>query len=114
MTLARCRGCGATIVFLPTRKGKRMPVDVASVAEGDTEFDYSRHSSHFSSCPKMRKPYATQRCKRCGLVLSESAARLLRAARRLDRSATATCERCTGAEPTIHRQALAEQARLGL
>lgn len=55
----RCRSCGAAIVFLRTRAGKRIPVNADTVAVGDCEFDHERHVSHFADCEqadRWRKP----------------------------------------------------------
>lgn len=54
-----CRSCGQYVVFLPTKSGKNMPVDVDTVDEADTEFDHKRHVSHFATCndpARFRKP----------------------------------------------------------
>lgn len=48
----QCRSCGAPIVWLPTRTGKTMPVDMATVRPGDALFDHTRHVSHFATCPQ--------------------------------------------------------------
>jgi hypothetical protein len=45
-----CRSCGADIVFLRTASGKTMPVNADTIEPGDTEFEYGRHVSHFSTC----------------------------------------------------------------
>ena len=47
-----CRSCGAKIVFLNTRSGKKMPVDAESWTPGETEYDPrdAGHTSHFASC----------------------------------------------------------------
>jgi hypothetical protein len=50
MDTAKCKKCRAEIVFLQTKK-TTMPVDVSSVIEGDTQFEYGKHVSHFSTCP---------------------------------------------------------------
>ena len=49
--LAKCRSCGAYIVWLKTQRGANMPTDADSVNEGDTEFDPKEYVSHFSTCP---------------------------------------------------------------
>lgn len=46
-----CRSCGAPIVFLKTRKDRRIPVDAGTVKLGDKDFDHTRHISHFATCP---------------------------------------------------------------
>lgn len=45
-----CRSCKADIVFLRTAAGKTMPVNADTVEPGDTEFEYGRHVSHYSTC----------------------------------------------------------------
>ena len=50
-----CRSCRAEIVWLKTTGGKAMPVDAASVQEGDKLYSYTRHISHFASCPDAKK-----------------------------------------------------------
>jgi hypothetical protein len=49
--ITRCRSCNARIVFLKTASGKNMPVDAGTVEATDTEFDSTRHKSHFAECP---------------------------------------------------------------
>lgn len=44
-----CRACRAEIVFLACKNG-HMPVDAGSVKEGDTDFDHTKHVSHFATC----------------------------------------------------------------
>lgn len=75
---ARCRSCGAAIIWAKTCGGKRMPVDAAPSADGNlvliesaqfTEVSVvsevspfpgrDRHKSHFATCPNApqhRKP----------------------------------------------------------
>jgi hypothetical protein len=57
---AKCRSCGAYIVWLKTKAGKNMPVDADSLDDVDLEaeagemplFDPSAgHISHFATCP---------------------------------------------------------------
>ena len=50
-----CRGCGAEIVFLKTRRGKWIPVDPLSVEDDDTEFDFDKHTAHHSTCPNQKE-----------------------------------------------------------
>ncbi len=49
--ITRCRSCRAQIVWFETPRGKRMPVDAATVEPDDQELDLSRHVSHFATCP---------------------------------------------------------------
>ena len=75
---AKCRSCGAAILWVKTQSGKSMPVDaqpcedgnvcVATCEGGPTAFvppegttisDATRHKSHFATCPNAathRKP----------------------------------------------------------
>jgi hypothetical protein len=55
---AKCRSCGAYIVWLKTRAGINMPVDADSVDDVEIEagemplFDAKQgHISHFATCP---------------------------------------------------------------
>jgi uncharacterized alkaline shock family protein YloU len=59
MKIAKCKSCEAPIVYLKTRKGATMPVDVDSLAmdedeiaelDVDTVFEYGVHVSHFATC----------------------------------------------------------------
>lgn len=50
----RC-SCGASIIFLRTAEGKRMPVELRSTRHTDDEstlFDPQRHQAHWPNCPK--------------------------------------------------------------
>jgi hypothetical protein len=48
----KCSSCSALIYFLTTTKRKAMPVDAETVTPGETEFDHTRHRSHFVTCPR--------------------------------------------------------------
>jgi hypothetical protein len=50
-----CKSCGAQIVWMKTATGKNMPVDAESVEKGDEQFDHTRHTSHFSTCPNAKQ-----------------------------------------------------------
>ncbi len=61
---AKCRSCGAYIVWLKTKAGKTMPVDADSVDDADAPvgagekplFDANAgHVSHFATCPNADK-----------------------------------------------------------
>ena len=62
MKTTKCKACQKEIVFLGTRSGKTMPVDVDSLPPVDkrsitenipVEFDAKRgHISHFATCPE--------------------------------------------------------------
>jgi hypothetical protein len=49
--IVRCRSCDARIIFLTTGAGKKMPTDADTVEADDEDFDGSRHTSHFATCP---------------------------------------------------------------
>lgn len=48
-----CRGkdCKADVIWLPTKEGKRMPVNPENVAADDYLFRHDHHVSHFADCP---------------------------------------------------------------
>lgn len=46
-----CSSCGASIVFLRLGGRRFLPVDAATVSEGDVLFDKKRHVDHFTTCP---------------------------------------------------------------
>ncbi len=50
----RCKSCGAEIVYLTTNKGNMIPVDAASVEQADEVFEYTKHISHFATCPNAK------------------------------------------------------------
>lgn len=56
----KCKGCGAPIVFMKTRKGKYIPVDAESIKTNEVFFNpNSGMIAHFATCPKaqdFRKP----------------------------------------------------------
>ena len=54
----QCRACEADIVFMKTRKGKWMPVNVIPTEHefrgptaGETRFRHGEHQPHFVTCP---------------------------------------------------------------
>jgi len=59
MAIAKCRGCGASIIWVKTEKGKSMPVDAKPVkgyqkAAGHFDFNYHLvdvHIPHWGTCP---------------------------------------------------------------
>jgi hypothetical protein len=55
--ISRCRSCRAELVFLRTKNGKRMPVNVVPTEpafrgpnNGEVLFCYGEHQSHFQTC----------------------------------------------------------------
>jgi len=54
--VGKCRSCAAAIVWMPTAKGKTMPVDAETVNRGDEMYDASKgHVSHFATCPNAKE-----------------------------------------------------------
>ena len=51
MKTPTCRSCGVEIVWLMTKNGRWMPVEPETVEEGDDEYDQTKHTSHFDTCP---------------------------------------------------------------
>lgn len=66
VSVSRCRACQTEIVWLKTRAGKAMPVNLLPTAKpfrgpnaGEELFVYGAHQPHFVTCPKadeFRKP----------------------------------------------------------
>lgn len=54
--IANCRDCGAEIVFLKTAKGRKIPINAATVADGDELFAAQEHQVHFNTCPGNPSP----------------------------------------------------------
>jgi hypothetical protein len=56
LSVRQCSSCHADIVWLLTAKGKRMPVDAATVKPGDYLFEPNgEHVSHFATCPSAQQ-----------------------------------------------------------
>lgn len=53
--VTRCRSCQAEIVWLPTTKDKKAPVNAETVEVGDTLFDPKKHMNHFATCPHAKQ-----------------------------------------------------------
>jgi hypothetical protein len=49
-----CRGCGELIVWMTTRNGKKLPVQLTSFTQGDTVYKQGVHQCHFDYCPARR------------------------------------------------------------
>ncbi len=54
----QCRACEADIVWVKTKRGKWIPVNVVPTNSdlrgpnaGETKFVYNEHESHFTTCP---------------------------------------------------------------
>lgn len=57
--MSNCRSCGAKIIWIATKTGKKMPVNWDQEIETETEFDPERMESHFATCKQAdewRKP----------------------------------------------------------
>lgn len=55
--IRRCQSCSAEIVFVRTRNGKRMPVNVLPTDPkfrgpnaGELDYVHGEHQSHFATC----------------------------------------------------------------
>lgn len=46
--ISKCKSCGALITWLHTKRGKRIPVDGATI---DFNFEQGKHVSHWDTCP---------------------------------------------------------------
>ena len=59
MEIRNCRSCGAKIVWMKTKLGKTIPVDVVMGCKVDdtkeTIFDPDLMTSHFATCPDAKK-----------------------------------------------------------
>lgn len=53
--MAECKRCKAPIVWLKTAKGANMPVDAATVKEGDYFYRSDRHMPHWATCPDAKE-----------------------------------------------------------
>jgi hypothetical protein len=49
--VARCRSCQATIMWMKTDRGKKMPVDFTPAAQGHERWNPKTMVSHFDTCP---------------------------------------------------------------
>jgi hypothetical protein len=47
----QCRSCKAQIVWLPTKAGKNIPVNLTNYSPEDKEFKPNWHVAHFATCP---------------------------------------------------------------
>ena len=51
-----CLSCGASIVWLTTEAGKRIPVDAATTYTWDEVFAPKKgHIAHFATCPQVKE-----------------------------------------------------------
>ena len=64
MSEGKCRSCGRNIMWLKTRNGKNIPVDIPKFKDGESaheavttavEFNYDYMISHFATCPNADK-----------------------------------------------------------
>ena len=60
----KCKSCGKKIYFLPTTRGKSIPVNAESLDVGERIdvnngaqifFSFGRHIAHFTDCPDADK-----------------------------------------------------------
>ena len=59
MNVSKCSSCKASIIWMKTKTGKKMPVDWREDLVGMGEFDVKTMISHFSTCKDantFRKP----------------------------------------------------------
>ena len=56
--VSQCRGCEADIVWMKTKRGKSMPINVIPTESqfrgpnaGELKFVFGEHQSHFQTCP---------------------------------------------------------------
>ncbi|MFA5405617.1 MAG: hypothetical protein WC358_11855, partial [Ignavibacteria bacterium] len=52
--IAHCKWCDAEIKWLKTRAGKNMPINYETYT-GELEYDHTKHTSHFATCPKAKQ-----------------------------------------------------------
>lgn len=52
MAATTCKYCGEEIVWMETKKGKKIPVDLETCDENDTLYDKSYMKCHFETCTK--------------------------------------------------------------
>jgi hypothetical protein len=67
MSIERCRSCHAPIVWLKTKLGKSMPVDVSKDSKfviGEQEYDPTKHISHFATCPNAAEHRKTKKTRK--------------------------------------------------
>lgn len=50
-----CRSCHAPVRFLITAKGKQIPVNADTSKPEDYDYDRSRHTPHFATCPEAKR-----------------------------------------------------------
>ena len=61
MKIDRCRSCGAPGVWMVTKNGKRILVDVESIEDEPTlsgknlTFDHTLHRAHWATCPHAQR-----------------------------------------------------------
>ena len=52
MSVVTCKFCGANVVWMKTKKGKKILVDASTCGEHDTEYDRESMKCHFETCTK--------------------------------------------------------------
>lgn len=52
----KCKRCGAWFIWMRTKNGKHIAVDVDTFEDGDTLYDRKKHACHWETCtPKSHK-----------------------------------------------------------
>lgn len=82
---SNCRKCGAVIVWMKSKRGKNVPVNVDSVDEHDLEWEepsdttrdwtpkfvYGTHEAHFNTCSVEQQEKAAGGCPKCAELRAE-------------------------------------------
>ena len=82
---SNCRKCGAVIVWMKSKKGKNVPVNVDSVDEGALEWEepsatnrdwspkfvYGKHEAHFNTCEVEQQEKSGGNCPKCAKLIAE-------------------------------------------
>lgn len=80
-----CRKCGAVIVWMKSKKGKNVPVNVNSVDENSLEWEqpsdtqrdwvpkfvYGTHEAHFNTCEVELQEKTGGNCPKCAKLIAE-------------------------------------------
>ena len=83
---ANCRKCGAMIVWMKSKRGKNVPVNVDSVDENDLDWEppsdtnrdwtpkfvYGTHEAHFNTCSVEKQEKAAGDCPNCAKLRAEN------------------------------------------
>ena len=52
MSVVTCKFCGENVVWMKTKKGKKILVDAETCNENDTEYNKETMKCHFETCTK--------------------------------------------------------------